>query len=814
VAHRCFRSNRRVLTGRFWKRYPAQEYPAYTTLSAASAFRALVLVFLPPNPLCNSDLALFASRFEMAPKRNVSSSSAAVIPPIDPNSQLPFAGSHMSVVSESDLLHLVSIGVLSPKELCSWRICHGVTVPTEDTHESVIYVPFLLRGLALPISPFFRGLLDFYHLNLTHLNPNSILQISIYVHLCEAFLGVLPHFGLWRYLYHYRPGMAGGQHQLVGGASLEMRRGRKTEYLEIPLKDSIKGWRLEWFVVENRGNSLPPRSGRQPDVRTPSWTESPTDQEVAEARALLAEVGLLKERGLTAEAVVADFVFKNVQPLKDRAYPAYLYRGLADPTRVTNRRIPSVDLVNRLEMILRGKVSNIGAPVAYSAWNLPSPKTFTLFVSNPPVTDGGLGLRVRPSAEEVNTLVASLGEIPDDERQVHFEVRLDPSDAEISAMLDLLAEDSPNAAPAGTLVVAPLPEASITLDVQKPASARLRRPCRANQLDPSADEQKKKKRRLRQVSSLDRGAGPSAPAAEEVPVPDFTDADPNGCAPSAADPNGCSAYIVDENDRDEEDEVPLTWKNSRQYIASGESSGVPSPALSALVGLQELSLANFDQTLEDMVPEDLLLEPADDGVMEVCADVLDAGLRSSRASSTLERGLEGQETDLDCLGPMETTEGPSALEVATAENSALKDGVDAYPAHQGVAEDDSARVGSVSHCPAPEGTTGDDPARVGSTNYDPAPESVRAESPSCTSMDVHVGSPLHSDCVVVAQASNQGVALEGIVPAGQVLSSVDGTELVSVGLLQTASGGDLTPGHQLISHDLGAPSFFSNLQVL
>jgi hypothetical protein len=62
-----------------------------------------------------------------------------------------------------------------------------------------------------------------------------------------------------------------------GGASLETRRGRKTDYLEIPLKDSIKGWRLEWFIVENHGKSLPPRSGRQPDVRTPSWTESPTD---------------------------------------------------------------------------------------------------------------------------------------------------------------------------------------------------------------------------------------------------------------------------------------------------------------------------------------------------------------------------------------------------------------------------------------------------------------------------------------------------------------------------------------------------------
>jgi hypothetical protein len=43
----------------------------------------------------------------------------------------------------------------------------------------------------------------------------------------------------------------------MGGASLEMRRGRKTEYLDIPLKDSIKGWSLEWFIVENHGKSLP-----------------------------------------------------------------------------------------------------------------------------------------------------------------------------------------------------------------------------------------------------------------------------------------------------------------------------------------------------------------------------------------------------------------------------------------------------------------------------------------------------------------------------------------------------------------------------
>jgi hypothetical protein len=101
--------------------------------------------------------------------------------------------------------------------------------------------------------------------------------------------------------------MAGGQHQLVGGASLELRRGRKIEYLDIPLKDNIKGWRLEWFTMENHNKSLPPRSGRQPDICTPSWTESPTSSEVAESKALLSEICSLKDRGPTAEAVVADF---------------------------------------------------------------------------------------------------------------------------------------------------------------------------------------------------------------------------------------------------------------------------------------------------------------------------------------------------------------------------------------------------------------------------------------------------------------------------------------------------------------------------
>jgi hypothetical protein len=89
-------------------------------------------------------------------------------------------------------------------------------------------------------------------------------------------------------------------------------------------------------------------------------------------------------------------------------------------------------------------------------------------VSNPPAGDSGLGLRVRPSLEEVEVLVASLGDLPNDERQVHFEMPMSPDDAEISAMLDMLAGDSSDSIPAETMVVATILEPEKTVNTQRP----------------------------------------------------------------------------------------------------------------------------------------------------------------------------------------------------------------------------------------------------------------------------------------------------------------------------------------------------------
>ena len=82
--------------------------------------------------------------------------------------------------------------------------------PNPQKGEHVCFVPFLLRGLGFPIHPFLRGLLEFYGIQLHHLTPGSILNISGFVALCEMFLGCEPHFELLRKYFCLVPRTRGG----------------------------------------------------------------------------------------------------------------------------------------------------------------------------------------------------------------------------------------------------------------------------------------------------------------------------------------------------------------------------------------------------------------------------------------------------------------------------------------------------------------------------------------------------------------------------------------------------------------------------
>ena len=71
--------------------------------------------------------------------------------------------------------------------------------PFEKTPDKIpMFARFAEHGLALPASDFFRGLLDYYKIEHVHLNPNGIFHTSLFVHFCEAFLGIRPHWALFR----------------------------------------------------------------------------------------------------------------------------------------------------------------------------------------------------------------------------------------------------------------------------------------------------------------------------------------------------------------------------------------------------------------------------------------------------------------------------------------------------------------------------------------------------------------------------------------------------------------------------------------
>ena len=63
-------------------------------------------------------------------------------------------------------------------------------------------------------------------------------------------------------------------------------------------------------------------------------------------------------------------------------------------------------------------------------------------MSNPPARDDSLGLRVRPSSEDIEALIAPLWSLPEDKKQTHFEMQVSTDDAEINAVLSLLAGES------------------------------------------------------------------------------------------------------------------------------------------------------------------------------------------------------------------------------------------------------------------------------------------------------------------------------------------------------------------------------------
>ena len=122
-----------------------------------------------------------------------------------------------SSVKKKDIKELREAGYLA-KEIVHRLPVEGQIVPTPEPHERVVFLTHFVRGLGFPLHPFVRGLMFYYRLDFHHLAPNFILNILAFMVVCEAFLHIPPHFGLWLKTFNVKPKVVRGQQAECGGA--------------------------------------------------------------------------------------------------------------------------------------------------------------------------------------------------------------------------------------------------------------------------------------------------------------------------------------------------------------------------------------------------------------------------------------------------------------------------------------------------------------------------------------------------------------------------------------------------------------------
>jgi hypothetical protein len=127
-------------------------------------------------------------------------------------------------VKTEDLLTLLNSGFIGEKEVDMWRSAAGDPYPMEKAEDEIpMFSRFVERGLALPASDFFKGLLGYYGIEYLNLNPNGIFHTSVFVHFCEAFLGIKPHWVLFRKFFRVKPQPSASNPRVIGGAGIQLR---------------------------------------------------------------------------------------------------------------------------------------------------------------------------------------------------------------------------------------------------------------------------------------------------------------------------------------------------------------------------------------------------------------------------------------------------------------------------------------------------------------------------------------------------------------------------------------------------------------
>jgi hypothetical protein len=254
-----------------------------------------------------------------------------------------------SVFTQKDLEKAQADGLISDDDQVIFPSTERIPKPKSGFQ--VMFFAFLLRGLSLPAHEFLCGLLFIYGVQLHQLTPNSIMHIAYFITLCESFLGIDPHFLLWRSLFRLRPSVSLSKKPELGGAVISVRA--ESQYFEFSMAASVQGWITKWFYIKDQKVSSSDEYGialfdaSQELKKLALWDSPPNDAKMEEIKPLLVRIQELKGgRGgaLLGTQLMAFFLQCRIQPLQHRLSKLWTFFGLEDPSRVSKDLMEKKDL--------------------------------------------------------------------------------------------------------------------------------------------------------------------------------------------------------------------------------------------------------------------------------------------------------------------------------------------------------------------------------------------------------------------------------------------------------------------------------------
>lgn len=149
---------------------------------------------------------------------------------------------------------------------------------------------------------------------------DPFLNISMLIVVCEAFLRIPPHFGLWLKTFNVKTKVVGGQHAECGGAMVSNMP--NVTWPSGTFNESVKGRQQQWFYVTEPHDTtwvVAPEFRFGSPMQLTSWPEKGRDWSLSdELTALQARIKSMGDKNIKLVNVVQVMLVRRILPCQSR----------------------------------------------------------------------------------------------------------------------------------------------------------------------------------------------------------------------------------------------------------------------------------------------------------------------------------------------------------------------------------------------------------------------------------------------------------------------------------------------------------------